>query len=239
MQISYSVLNKINLSTATSISTVIKVFIICLQPVIKGYLSFHCINIFLHHSCLIARRRLRNRFHLLFLRSQLTFRTFYISANQIPSTSSSDTCPSSDYRFATPPIPMRTNRVYGAFSHHGLNPTHQQPMPFSYSMSPYQSPMDSPLTSPFTSPSPSPKSSPLPSPLPSPRLSPFPSPVESPMFRKKFGGDRNCGRRNSEQYTSVYDWLKSLRLHKYSETFKDYTFEEVSRNCRKLQEIPQ
>ena len=100
----------------------------------------------------------------------------------------------------------------------------QQAIHYNYNMSPYQSPMDSPLTSPFTSPSPSPKSSPL----PSPRLSPFPSPVESPMFRKKFTGERSLSRRNSEQYASVYDWLKSLRLHKYADIFKDYTFDQVS-----------
>lgn len=150
------------------------------------------------------------------------FRIF-LSANPISSTTASDPGPSSEYRFATPPIPVRTSRVYGAFNQHGLNPTPAQ-MPFNYSMSPYQSPMDSPLTSPFTSPSPSPKSSPL----PSPRISPFPSPVESPMFRKKFVGDRIPGRRNSDQFASVYDWLKSLRLHKYSETFKDYSFQQVS-----------
>jgi len=143
-------------------------------------------------------------------------------ASPIPSPSVSETCQPSEYRFATPPIPVRPSRVYGPFNQRGLNPTQQQ-MPFNYNMSPYQSPMDSPLTSPFTSPSPSPRSSPL----PSPRLSPFPSPGDSPMFRKKFGGDRNFSRRNSEQLTSVFDWLKSLRLHKYSDTFKDYTFQDM------------
>ena len=150
--------------------------------------------------------------------------SFDILANPVPSsTSSSDTCQPNEYRFATPPIPVRPNRVYGPFNQRGFAPAHQQ-MQFNYNMSPYQSPLESPLTSPFTSPSPSPRSSPL----PSPRLSPFPSPADSPMFRKKFGGERSSSRRNSEQFTSVYDWLKGLRLHKYSETFKDYTFQDVS-----------
>ena len=152
---------------------------------------------------------------------------FVFAANPIPTSSSVVTCTPSEYRFASAPIPVRPTRMYGPLNQPAFNPIqqqHQQQMSFSFGMSPYQSPMDSPLTSPFTSPSPSPKSSPL----PSPRLSPFPSPVESPMFRKKFGGDRLLGRRSSDQYASVYDWLRSLRLHKYSETFKDYTFDQVS-----------
>ena len=130
-------------------------------------------------------------------------------------------CSPSEYRFASSPIPVRPTRIYRPLGPGPTNP--QQPANYNYNMSPYQSPMDSPIASPFTSPSPSPKSSPL----PSPHLSPFPSPAESPMIRRKFPSGCLPARRNSEHYGSVFDWLKSLRLHKYSEVFKDFTFDQV------------
>lgn len=62
--------------------------------------------------------------------------------------------------------------------------------------------------------------SPYPSPSTSPK--PFYSPNHSPMTQ------RRSSRENANIFGSATNWLKSLRLHKYEDKFKDYTFEKVN-----------
>ena len=62
--------------------------------------------------------------------------------------------------------------------------------------------------------------SPFPSPSTSPK--PFYSPNHSPMTQ------RRSSRENANILGSATNWLKSLRLHKYEDKFKDFTFEKVN-----------
>ena len=65
--------------------------------------------------------------------------------------------------------------------------------------------------------------SPATSPAHSPRRSPYSSPSTSPMsHRKDYSNSKHV-----DAYSSASNWLKSLRLHKYSVKFEGYTFQMV------------
>lgn len=66
----------------------------------------------------------------------------------------------------------------------------------------------------------------LDSPFNSPSDSPKLSPMQSPISQRKL----NTGPKDmvQEHYATPSSWLKSLRLHKYSNTLQDYTFEKVA-----------
>ena len=151
-----------------------------------------------------------------------TVSLFLFAANTVPSISSSPHYPSnlgeSQLRSSSAPIPVRPQRMYHPLNKGNVNVIHAVPGAFNFGVSPYQSPLDSPL--------PSPISSPFTSPSMSPQVSPRPSPAQSPMFRRKSTGSMS-GRKEHYQYATVFDWLKSLRLHKYNDIFKDYSFEQV------------
>ena len=58
--------------------------------------------------------------------------------------------------------------------------------------------------------------------------SPTESLVSSPVFQRSFStGSLNWGAQGQYHAMSVRDWLKSLRLHKYSQLSKRETFDEV------------
>lgn len=73
-----------------------------------------------------------------------------------------------------------------------------------------------------------------PSPSPSPITSPVMSPANSPsLSQRSCSGNINWTLRQHSRGVNVCDWLRNLRLHKYSEVFKGKTFNEVncSLNC--------
>ena len=61
--------------------------------------------------------------------------------------------------------------------------------------------------------------SPYSSPGQSPKLSPHCSPAQSPVSRRKEAHDI---------YSSTANWLKSIRLHKYSDLLQNFPFEKVT-----------
>lgn len=67
-----------------------------------------------------------------------------------------------------------------------------------------------------------------PSPSPSPITSPVMSPANSPsLSHRSCSGNINWTLRQHSQAVNVCDWLRNLRLHKYSEVFKGKTFNEM------------
>ncbi|XP_078365795.1 uncharacterized protein LOC144650033 isoform X2 [Oculina patagonica] len=67
-----------------------------------------------------------------------------------------------------------------------------------------------------------------PSPSPSPSGSPVTSPAGSPSFpHRSCPGNISWTFRPRSHAMSVSDWLRNLRLHKYSEVFKGKTFDEM------------
>lgn len=61
--------------------------------------------------------------------------------------------------------------------------------------------------------------------------SPVTSPVGSPPFPlRSCAGNINRAFRPHGRAVTVYEWLRRLRLHKYSEVFKGNTFDEVRTN---------
>lgn len=65
------------------------------------------------------------------------------------------------------------------------------------------------------------ESSPAISPSHSPRRSPYSSPSTSPMSNRK----DHTNSKHIDAYASATNWLKSLRLHKYSHKFEGYSFQ--------------
>ncbi|XP_020606688.1 zinc finger CCHC domain-containing protein 14-like isoform X2 [Orbicella faveolata] len=68
-----------------------------------------------------------------------------------------------------------------------------------------------------------------PSPSPSSNGSPVTSPVSSPSFsrQRSCSGNINWTFRPHSHTMTVSEWLRNLRLHKYSEVFKGKTFDEM------------
>lgn len=67
-----------------------------------------------------------------------------------------------------------------------------------------------------------------PSPSPSPITSPVMSPANSPsLSQRSCSGNINWTLRQHSRGVNVCDWLRNLRLHKYSEVFKGKTFNEM------------
>ena len=74
------------------------------------------------------------------------------------------------------------------------------------------------------------------SPLSSPSSSPFCSPSHSPVPNRKTVtaassvalGSSTSTKDITDTYTSTTNWLKSIRLHKYSELLQNYSFQKVS-----------
>ena len=63
----------------------------------------------------------------------------------------------------------------------------------------------------------------------SPSSSPSLTPGSSPSFRRRSStGSLNWIFKSHSHSMTVHDWLKSLRLHKYSDLFHHNTFEQVS-----------
>ena len=76
-----------------------------------------------------------------------------------------------------------------------------------------------PLSSPVTS---------YPSPSTSPSGSPVTSPTGLPSFQQQScSGNINWTFRPHGRAMTVYEWLRRLRLHKYSDVFRGKTFDEV------------